>query len=137
MGKVIGIDPGVVTGVAVYEGGILTTFSETMFKAMKFVESAPEVDLVVVEDARQRKWYGKSTAAVLQGVGSVKTQCKQWEELLKEAGFNFEMVHPIKGGTKLNKKQFQKIWKGIELNLINNNEHSRDAAMLIHGRIKK
>ena len=105
--------------------------------AMKFVSDIAEKGVNIhlrVEDSRKRKWYGKKTKGKDQGAGSIKRDCKIWEDFLttlKEVSkgkITFEMLHPIKGGTKIDATLFRKI-TGIQKRT---NEHGRDAYMLIH-----
>lgn len=136
----IGIDPGVNTGYAVNDCGVLTVVnSVTIHIAMHGVRSEAERNIikrviVVFEDARQRKWFGNAGREQLQGAGSIKRDCKIWEDYLtdlKDMGLimEFRMVAPKNNKTKLNSASFKKItgWQK------QTNEHSRDAAMLVFG----
>ena len=131
---IIGIDPGVKTGVAIwnkenknmeliYSGGILIV--------MKRILMLPYGHLLKIrmEDARLRKWFGKSSREVLQGAGSIKRDCKIWEEFFEMHGFVYELVAPKNNKTKLDAKLFSNMtgWK------LRTNEHERDAAMLVYG----
>jgi hypothetical protein len=89
-----------------------------------------------VEDARQRKWFGKMDAeqrkygaAVREGAGSIKRDCQIWEEFLEFMGIKYELVAPKNNKTKLDQKLFSNYtgWKE------RTNEHARDAAMLVYG----
>ena len=136
---IIGIDPGVMTGLAVYckEDG-LKMFCLTISRAMSLIKSLKaynSVNKVVVEDARKRTWYGNNSNAKLQGAGSIKRDCQIWEDFLTEQNIPFEMKHPIKGGTKIDRKLFNQYWQGFEV-AGKNNEHTRDAAMLIRSEVK-
>ena len=92
-----------------------------------------------MEDARKRKWFGPRSQEKQQGAGSVKRDCSIWEDFLTEINKNsenkitFEMLHPIKGATKLNKEMFQKI-TGITSAT---SEHARDAFMLVYNFKKR
>lgn len=132
----IGIDPGTHTGVAVWdskEGKFLSLETLPIHRAMVEVMNlriGREI-LVVFEDARQRKWYGKgNTNAKLQGAGSVKRDCSIWEEFCKDYGIPFRAIPPVKGATKITPEYFKLIshYQG------RTSEHSRDAAMLVIGR---
>lgn len=132
----IGIDPGTHTGVAVWdskEGKFLSLETLPIHRAMVEVMNlriGREI-LVVFEDARQRKWYGKgNTNAKLQGAGSVKRDCSIWEDFCKDYGIPFRAIPPVKGATKITPEYFKLIshYKG------RTSEHSRDAAMLVIGR---
>ncbi|MCH7290996.1 hypothetical protein MMP64_12200 [Acinetobacter sp. ANC 5659] len=139
----VGIDCGVKTGFAVAEKGVLNRVETlTITKAMDEVKAlhAQHPELIVrIEDARLRKWFGsadarqaKSGAGVREGVGSVKRDCSIWEQFCKEQGIKFDLVHPAANMTKTKDEYFKKItgWVG------RTSEHSRDAAMLVYGRLK-
>jgi len=130
----IGIDPGVKTGVAVYDTNsckltICTTVG--IIEAMRIVlnhenGNFPTVHLFV-EDARLRKWFGASGREVLQGAGSVKRDCKIWDEFAEYHSIDINFVAPMHNKTKLDAKTFKHItgWEG------RTSSHSRDAAMLV------
>lgn len=134
----LGIDPGVHTGVGAIDGDSKIAGSMPIHQAMQFIADLEEKkkDIHIrVEDARQRKWFGPNSAAKKQGAGSVKRDCKIWEDFIidlkktSEQSITFEMIHPVKGATKINAKMFRQI-TGIQKRT---NEHGRDAYMLIHG----
>lgn len=137
----VGIDTGVHTGFAVWDarGRKLTEVScLPIHRALQRVRDLWEderLGRVYFEDARQRKWYGNNTArkdrAKLQGAGSVKRDCTIWEDYLKDLGIPFVAVPPKNNCTKLDDTQFRRLtgWEG------RTNEHGRDAAMLVFGRI--
>lgn len=136
----IGIDTGVNTGLAFWDRDHLTSVeSMPIHEALLLVrdtwlQSGAVPVKVVFEDARKRKWYGTKTAqedrSRLQGAGSVKRDCKIWEDALKDWGIPFVKVAPKNNMTKLSAEAFRRItgWKG------RTNEHGRDAAMLVFGR---
>lgn len=139
----VGIDCGVKTGFAVAEKGKLNRVETlTITKAMEEVKAlhAQHSDLIVrIEDSRKRTWFGstdarqaKSGAGVREGVGSVKRDCSIWEQFCIEQGIKFDLVHPAANMTKTKSDYFKKItgWVG------RTSEHSRDAAMLVYGRLK-
>lgn len=133
----IGIDTGVKTGVAVWEGGQLAAVeSMTITKAMDFISGhypRPQDCKLYIEDAR--KWIGfngktKATQSRLQGAGSVKRDAKIWEDWCKEHDYEVVFVKPMGKGLKKSAEEFKRItgWTG------RTNEHSRDAAMIVYGR---
>ncbi|MCH7381309.1 hypothetical protein [Acinetobacter higginsii] len=139
----IGIDCGVKTGFAVATKGVLNRVETlTITKAMEVVRELHKQhpDLIVrIEDARLRKWFGridaeqaKYGAGVREGMGSVKRDCSIWEQFCIEQGIKFDLVHPAANMTKTKDEYFKKItgWVG------RTSEHSRDAAMLVYGRLK-
>lgn len=138
----IGIDPGVHTGLAIVNNKHLTdVLSMTACKAEAVVldwhKWYPNQLMVYFEDARMRSWFGKMDAeqrkygaAVREGAGSIKRDCQRWEEWLKHHNIPHVGVSPKNNKTKLTAEQFKRItkWEG------KSNEHGRDAAMLIYGR---
>lgn len=134
MSKVlVGIDCGVNTGYARTdeEGRLKIVNSMGIIEAMTCVASLEGVVSfkVYIEDARKRKWFtgGREKA---QGVGSVKRDCKIWEEFCEHHGFEYELVAPKHNKTKLDAESFKKLTGWTD----RTNEHGRDAAMLIYGR---
>ena len=134
----VGIDPGVETGVAIWDS------EKQEFKSIKsrnIIEAMADVRLLtvtyrniklIIEDARQRTWFGtikgtKEDRNKAQGVGSVKRDCKIWEEFCEFNKLDYELKHPK---TKLKAPDFKKItgWQK------QTNEHGRDAAMLVFKR---
>lgn len=129
----IGIDPGVCTGMAIVRDGaiesIVTGLACDIEIQVKFHADIEDV-FVYFEDARMRQWFGNSGREKLQGAGSVKRDCQRWEEWLTMYNIPHCKVAPKNNRTKLSADQFYKLtkWEG------RTNEHGRDAAMLIFGR---
>lgn len=131
---VVGIDPGVNTGYAVYHINskrLLTVKSLKIHEAFEYLldlNSLNRLKIVRVEDARLRTFFtgGKEKA---QGVGSIKRDCKIWEDFLTDKGIQFEMIHPKTQRTKVKADTFKNITGWINPT----NEHSRDAGMLVFG----
>jgi hypothetical protein len=129
----VGIDPGVNTGVAVWdkeEKKIISLETVLIHQALDTVRIWGHLSAFVrVEDARLRKWYGEAGRAQLQGVGSVKRDCGIWEAFLTENHIDFEMVAPKTVKTKMKSGYFAKItgWKK------RTSVHARDCAMLVYG----
>jgi hypothetical protein len=135
---IIGIDPGINTGFAIFsikEKAIVECKTIKIHKAFDaiscFTEYYKSLPFVRVEDARLRKWYGENANVKKQGAGAAKIQSKIWEDFLKDMKteafiFDFEMIHPLKGGTKLPSKVFERIYgfKG------RTSSHARDAAII-------
>lgn len=133
---VIGIDPGVHTGVAVYIDGKLHRCEsmgahEAWALVRGLAECGPPV-MVVFEDARLIGGIGgakvgsKEAAARAQGAGSVKRDCALWAELLEELGCPYRSISPKAKGAKVGAEEFARItgwsWR--------TNCHGRDAAMI-------
>ena len=130
----IGIDTGTKTGVAIYNKNnkSLELYTMAIYDAItKVIELSKSHSIyVIIEDARQRKYYGDNAGTqALQGVGSIKRDCTIWEETMQSKGIDFIMVHPIKGGTKLDVNLFKNI-TGYSNRC---SSHARDAAMLVYG----
>ena len=136
----IGIDPGVNTGVAAWDraaGMFVMVDSGTITEVMEAVTlwSHERNFKVFFEDARQRRWIpdtrdlGREMGR-RQGAGSVKRDCQIWEDFCRENGIPYEAVAPQRNRTKLSAAEFARLtgWKG------RTNEHGRDAAMLVFGR---
>lgn len=137
----IGIDPGVVTGIAVWDAeryAFIEIMSSGIVSAMRTIDDhgetfGPGQIFVIVEDARKRNVFAKADleeqgyakGARMQGVGSIKRDCSIWEEFLRDHGIAYEMRRPI--ATKMKAPQFQQLTGWTR----QTNEHARDAAMII------
>ena len=133
--KIMGIDTGTITGIAVWNldtKKLEFVGSMAIHKALSFVRIQQPV-LVRVEDARLRKWFGRSGREQLQGAGSIKRDAVIWEDFLTDVGINFQMVAPANNRTKLSAKDFKLVTGWGE----RTNEHSRDATMLVFGKDKR
>lgn len=129
----VGIDPGVHTGFAIWNGQELQECKSTdIIEAILLViDLNKEYDIkVYFEDARQRHWFGNSGREKLLGAGSVRRDSQIWETLCNDLDIPYQMVAPKDNMTKLNAKQF-KLYTGYEGKT---NEHGRDAAMLVYKR---
>lgn len=138
----IGIDPGTKTGLAIWSNKYqhftrLSTLK--IYEAIKAIESFMQNQpytklLIIVEDARQVKYFGRSkqSQAQAQGAGSVKRDCNIWEEVLMELGkhypFYYQFKRPSKQLSKIDKKRFEQI-TGVKTST---SQHARDAAMLVY-----
>lgn len=133
----IGIDPGVKTGIALWDAeqkAFIAIQTLKIHEAMRVVETAiqnngKENIRVRFEDARLRSWFGNSGREQLQGAGSVKRDSKIWDEFLQDQGVEFQPVAPRANTTKTDQKQFQKITGYKE----RTSNHARDAALLVFG----
>lgn len=131
---IIGVDPGVNTGISVWD----KTEKKFSYVGCVKIHMAMQIimdwvsnrsALVRVEDARKRLWFGSSGREQLQGAGSIKRDCLIWEDYLKHIGADYEMVAPKNNKTKLDADKFRKITGWTE----RTNEHARDAGMLVYG----
>lgn len=134
----VGIDPGVKTGMAIYlrqSKKLLCVSTVTLIKAQDYLRSnfvkeiCHQELLVRIEDARKRKWFGQTKMEVWQGAGSIKRDCSVWQEFLEFYSIPHEFVAPKNNKTKLDATRFHQLtgWDGPT------NEHSRDAAVLVFG----
>lgn len=131
-----GIDCGVTTGVGVWDArhkevlDIKTgTLPEMYGYIRRFAETFNDDFVLRIEDARKRKWFGNNSNSKIQGAGSIKRDSQLWEQICEYEGWKYQLIHPIKGATKLKHEQFCRItkWDG------RTNEHGRDATMLVYG----
>ncbi len=128
--KVIGIDPGVSTGIAVWDidrGDFDFIKTVSIDVAWNIVQDIKPV-VVLVEDARKRDnfYVGPHRS---QGAGSIKRDCSAWEKFLKRIKFNYEMIHPKYVVTKLDAKSFERATGWTQKTSV----HGRDAGMLVYG----
>jgi hypothetical protein len=134
----IGIDPGTKTGFALWdsqERKFITIETTDIHIAFEVINNLDEEIILSqtffrVEDARQRQWFGKAGTEQLQGAGSIKRDCKIWEDFLNDRKANYEMVAPKNNKTKLSSELFERMtkYKG------RTSEHGRDAAMLVFAK---
>lgn len=131
----IGIDPGTITGCAVWD--VEKKEFESIFSG-RILEVISKIEIYTVfgnntffiENPNLRKWYGKNSYSKLQGAGSIKRDYSIWVEWFTANNCKFIQLDPKHLNTKLPSLNFQKItgWKG------KTNEHSRDAAMMVFNR---
>ncbi len=145
----IGIDPGVNTGIATWhteERQFLAIDTMSIHEAMNVVRALQnKIAEVIVEDARKAT-YGRHTmldAAARQGAGSIKRDCKIWDDYLLYMGVPYRMFRPDKTrnsyaswkkGSKLSKAQKEVIltrWRKMTGWKRRCSEHARVASMLV------
>lgn len=139
---IIGIDPGVKTGIAVkvlgqkhYSDVATYPIHKAMFLLLELIQDKDNEIYVIFEDARLRKWIndkGKTASAsrgLAMGAASVKRDCTIWEDFLESQPVRWTSVAPKKGTTKIDPVVFARLtgYTGRTSN------HARDAAMLIQG----
>ncbi len=129
---IIGIDPGVHTGVAIWD---LKTNSFLSIASMGILEAMETVikykpNAVYIEDARKRKWFGESGRERLQGAGSIKRDCQIWDDFFRCNEILHYWIAPKNNKTKMDAMQFKKLtgYQG------KTNVHGRDAGALLFGR---
>lgn len=131
----IGIDPGAITGVAIWVSkdkyfedifscnilramdrlGIYTIFGNTIF---------------IIENPNLRKWYGTNSKGKEQGAGSIKRDYSIWCEWFFMNGVEYMAVNPKDINTKMKAKPFKNLTGWNE----RTNSHARDAAMMVFGK---
>ena len=133
---IVGIDPGVKTGFAVWsraERRLTTVETLGITQAMTVIRTLADsgsLHSVRFEDARMRTWFGKKGREALQGAGSIKRDCSIWNEFLTGlVGVPFASISPQGKGAKLDASAFERLtgWQG------RTSEHGRDAALLVFG----
>lgn len=143
MPLVIGVDPGVQTGLAVKtlalrpEWVAIETLPVHAALAYLLRLAMRNELFVVVEDARKRRWFddGGSTSDKIgkrMGAGSIKRDSKIWEDFCTDLGLPLALRPPAAGVTKIKRDYFARL-TGYTKPTSN---HARDAAMLIHGITK-
>lgn len=132
---IVGIDPGVNTGLALY-APLLKQYEAVKtlgaIEAMLTVQRLAiegRIKLVVIEDARLRKWFGTKGREALQGAGSIKRECAIWIDWLNHNAIPHRVVSPQGKGAKVNAERFAKLTGWTQ----RTSEHARDAAMLVFG----
>lgn len=138
----IGIDTGVHTGLAIWDGKgsrFLSIEELKIHRAMDVVEALAKANpgevRARVEDARQRKWIPnmgniRNEIGRAKGAGSVERDCSIWEDFLADINVPCEMVAPRYNVTKLRQEAFANLTGWAQ----RTNEHERDAAMLVFGK---
>jgi hypothetical protein len=150
---VVGIDPGAVTGVAVWSveaQELLHVGSGHFFDVLALLESRVPlggvadgslwpVGLVVVEDARRLPIYagrdglrGRRRDRVCRDVGRVDRDVELWEVWLRSRGLPVRLAEPLRGGK----------WDAATLEEVAGwaaptNQHGRDAARLVFGTTER
>jgi len=132
---IAGIDPGVQTGLAVWnceKQAFVRIETLGVIQAIEMLSrpwSQNHIHEIHFEDARLRTWFGKSGREKLQGVGSIKRDSAIWQEFCEHYGIPFQAIKPAAGTTKWNPAYFKRVtgWGG------RTSQHARDAAVLVFG----
>lgn len=128
--KVVGVDPGKETGVALVSDGVLEFIDTVDFWTVYLMLGSsfnPQDTRVVVEVPYNNKnWHGNGAAVAVGGVIRESRLLADGIELL---GFDVTRVHPTGRGKKMKHKEFCELtgWRG------RTNKHTRDAALLALG----
>lgn len=137
--RILGLDPGTHTGWAMWDTErfeFIEVRSLLIHEALWELESGKRdglgPHLIVMEDARLRKWFGKADAdearagsARREGAGAAKRDATIWDHYLTDAGFPFLKRKPV--NTKRSAEEFRRLSKWEKPT----NEHARDAGMLV------
>ncbi|MFW9595406.1 MAG: hypothetical protein ACMV1D_07890 [Macromonas sp.] len=127
---ILGIDPGLRTGVAHFEDGKLTHLETVHPADIPNVLLQHQPARVMFEDSRlQSHVWGRGTgvaaaAKVARNVGEVDAWCRLIEHTCSKLGIKAHGVSPQGKGAKLDAVQFERLtgWAN------RNNQHERDAA---------
>ena len=128
---VLGIDPGMSTGLAHYSGGKLVKLETVNPFQLVTAILAANADLVVYEDSRRQShvWAAHGNLdqkmKIARNVGQVDAWCWLIEEACKQYSIKCSGVSPKGKGQKLSGPAFDDMtgWGG------QSNQHTRDAAM--------
>jgi len=132
MKLVIGIDPGVNTGVARYVNGKLLSLQTIQPIDIQDCVKRSFADLIVFEDSRLQSavWVPSKSKAVANNIarkiGQVDALCSLIEETCNRWEIKFMRVSPKAKGAKMNSEDFN-LFTGWEHR---SNQHERDAAMV-------
>jgi hypothetical protein len=128
----IGIDPGVMTGIAIIIDGAYTLINQkNIIHAMAIVEAySKDYDICLhVENPSFRKYFGQTGREKLQGAGSIKRDYKIWTEFAEHHKIRLFPIAPAAIGSQFdNEIIFHTAtgWKG------KCGKHARDAAKIIY-----
>lgn len=130
---VLGIDPGLQSGVAIYANGALNELMTAQPKHVEHYIKSVNAGLVVFEDSRlQSTVFAAPNAGprvrlkVARNIGEIDAQCREIEALCAALGIRCIGVSPRAKGKKLNAAEFAAL-TGWEYRT---NQHQRDAAMV-------
>jgi hypothetical protein len=132
MSRIVGIDPGQKTGVAIFIRGALTEVRTTTPNGVAALLDEIQPERVVFEDSRLTKatWGRDVSPAALRkiarNVGQIDAWCSQLVDLCAARGIVAHGISPKGKGAKLNAERFKAVtgWVG------RSNAHERDAAMV-------
>ena len=131
---VIGFDPGVSTGVAIYINGNLVklkTVRVDEYHELLFDVGGPL--FVVIEDSRKQSHVftgprvtGAAKSKIARNIGMIDGFCHVLQTLCETCAIPFVLVSPEQKGRKLDDETFKRItgYQG------RSNQHERDAAMV-------
>jgi len=132
---IIGIDPGVSNGIAIYKDGKLDRLeTHTVSNIIEFLKIVKfNKCKVIIEDSRLQSYLFTGSASkrhtalkIARDVGGVDMICRIIESICLIYDEEFIAISPKSKGKKLNAEEF-KIATGWEKQ---SNQHERDAAMI-------
>ncbi len=136
---ILGIDPGVKTGVATFVDGDLrsieTLTHEAMIKRIADKTAGNAVDGVLYEDSTLQGFFNRPNLSrkvnnkIARSVGTVDSKCAAIQATCVALGIPVLQVSPLKKGAKLTAGQFKQRtgWQP------RTSQHGRDAAMVAWG----
>jgi hypothetical protein len=129
----IGIDPGVKTGVAVWdkkERRFIELRTMDIDTAWQYIQQYHGDCVVVIEDPNLRRWFGRSGPEKYQGAGSVKRDFKIWKTRLDREEWLYRTIAPKDVQHIGNHKYFKAL---TQCRFERSSQHARDAAMMVYG----
>lgn len=129
----IGIDPGVKTGVAVWdkkERKFAEIYTTDIMTAWTKIQEYKGDSVVVIEDPHLRRWFGNSSKEKYQGAGSIKRDFKIWKSLLDTTEWPYRTIAPKEVQHIGNHAYFQAL---TQCKISRSSQHARDAAMMVYG----
>ena len=128
---IIGLDPGVSTGVAIYRAGQLAHLQTIEPHEIDAYITEVQPARVVFEDSRlqSKVWTpvkGAAALKVARNIGEIDAWCKLITALCERQGIASHGISPKSKGAKLTAEQFAVVtgWAG------RSNQHERDAALV-------
>lgn len=134
MAMIIGMDPGVETGVATYHSGVLVELQTIEPHELERFLRATHASRVVFEDSRLsgRLWNARKKVALgaalasARSVGEIDGWCRLITQYCAELGIPAQGISPSAKGAKLDAAAFASITGWAK----RCNQHERDAAMV-------
>ena len=128
--RILGIDPGAHTGIAVYRGGTLAELHTVQPVHIAAHIAAIKPARVIFEDSRLQShtWTTAASrgaaAKMARNVGQIDAWCSLIVAICEHHGIPALGISPLGKGAKLDAEQFAKLtgWEGAS------NQHTRDAA---------
>lgn len=135
--KIIGIDPGKDTGLAIFENKILIeTRSINTYEAIKFLQdNKQDIDYIVIESSTKQSfiWNKNNKSANALGrharnIGSVDGVVRTLLECCEAENINVKTISPLQKGKKWDAVEFKQYFQEYTKRT---NQHERDAAICV------